>query len=633
MPRQIDLSPEQAEQIIRHFTPTLRMVRLLGSGSFGQVFLVADEVSQIAIKIIPLQMRHKEIHNEDASPAWEESHEWRQLQYNWDRLNHASLVRIRACHAWQTADAADPIEVYGLVYMDYWPYDLYDCVKELARENKLTPRRCFTLLIHLALLLQRLLDDVGLMVTDLKLENIMVTGMPDGPFQMAMIDLGGVCEARLADYHRVITTDFYMAPELLDRSVTIIDEQILIYGFGMIGMFVLEGRWPVEGYDYLKPMLPKLREQDGPQWSTTTRQTMAECVKIVERCLCEKRFSGTGSASAGERFHSMSAVLEALRSAQNIWEERERSLVTSRYQESTLLWTPKIRETWREPVTGMEFHWIPRGKFMMGQSDEENKILRKQEDAAGFDKWFARELPRHRVELDGFWIGRFPVMRAEFAQFVEEALYQTDRERMQFALRSNEREKKRLDKYNWRKTRFAQTERHPVVYVSWFDAMAFVQWLNRRTGHLFALPSEAQWEYACRGGGSTAFSFGQTIRTDQANYYGEAVYGEGEPGIYRKGTTPCGMFVANYYGLHDMHGNVWEWCIDKYDERFYSTMQAKLRNPVHRAAIAYRIKRGGSWRSVPDLLRSAYRGGTYPDTGKDDIGFRLILPGSITNGG
>ncbi|MBF0115984.1 MAG: SUMF1/EgtB/PvdO family nonheme iron enzyme [Magnetococcales bacterium] len=633
MPRQIDLSPEQAEQIIRHFTPTLRMVRLLGSGSFGQVFLVADETAQIAVKIIPLQLRQNEKNSAEDTPDWEESHEWRQLQYNWDRLHHTSLVRIRACHAWQTNDEADPIASYGLVYMDYWPYDLYDCVKELARTNKLTPLRCQTLLIQLALLLQRLLDDVGLMVTDLKLENIMVTGMPDGPFQMAMIDLGGVCEARLADYHRVITTDFYMAPELLDHSVGIIDEQILIYGFGMIGMFILEGRWPVEGYDYLKPMLPKLREQGGPQWSAATGQTMAECVKIIETCLCEKRASRTDASLAGERFHSMSAVLEALRAAQKSREEHERALVMRRYQESALLWTPKIRATWHEPVTGMEFHWIPRGKFMMGQSDEENKILRKQEDAAGFDKWFARELPRHRVELDGFWIGRFPVMRAEFAQFVEESLYQTDRERMQFALRSNEREKKRLDKHNWRKTRFAQTHRHPVVYISWFDAMAFVQWLSRCTGYPFSLPTEAQWEYACRGGGSTAFSFGQTIRSDQANYYGEAVYGEGETGIYRRGTTPCGMFAANYYGLHEMHGNVWEWCIDKYDERFYSTMQAKLRNPVHRAAIAYRIKRGGSWRSSPDLLRSAYRGGSYPDTGKEDTGFRLILPGSITNGG
>ncbi|MBF0184334.1 MAG: SUMF1/EgtB/PvdO family nonheme iron enzyme [Magnetococcales bacterium] len=630
MPSQVDLAPAQAEQIIRQFTPTLRMVRLLGSGSFGQVFLLADTFAKVAVKIIPLQMRNKE-NSAESEPGWTESHEWRQLLHNWDRLNHASLVRIRAFHAWHAHDEQDPIAIYGLVYMDYWPYDLYDCVKTLAREKQLTPARRYALLIELAVVLQRLLEDARLMVTDLKLENVMVNGMPDGPFQLALIDLGGICEARLADYHRVITTDFYMAPELQNRSATLIDEPILIYGFGMIGMFVLEGRWPVEGYDYLKPMLPKLRQQGGPQWSEETRQLMPECVKIIEMCLCEKRPSATvdsSSTPSGERFATMAAVTQALRVARQHWEERDRhQVVTAKEQNANGSESQKIRDRWREPITGMEFCWIPRGKYLMGQSDEETKTLRKQMDEAAFNKWFARELPRHRVELDGFWMGRFPVMRSQFAQFVEEALYQTDQERMQFALRNNEQEKKRLDAYNWRKTRFAQTDQHPVVYVSWFDSNAYIQWLQRRTGLPFSLPSEAQWEYACRGGGSTAFSFGQTIRTDQANYYGGAVYGGGETGIYRKGTTACAMFAANYYGLHDMHGNVWEWCLDRYDEGFYSTMQAKLRNPVHRTAIGYRIKRGGSWQSSPDLVRSAYRGGTYPDTGKDDLGFRLILPG------
>ncbi|MBF0212141.1 MAG: SUMF1/EgtB/PvdO family nonheme iron enzyme [Magnetococcales bacterium] len=610
MPRTIDLTTEQANILIHHFTPGLRMVRLLGSGSFGQVFLVEDDLARVAVKIIPLKMRQQ--------PDSEENHEWTQLTTQWDRLNHSSLVRIRSFHEYTAPDPASTIERFGLIYMDYWPINLYDFIKRLIRDKKFTATRKRALLLNLATLLHRLLADTGLIVTDLKLENILVASRDPGPMELALIDLGGICSARLADYYRVVTTDFYMAPELHNHSVTRIDAQILQFSFGLAGYFILEGRWPVADYDYLQPLLVKLREQASLNWSEEVAAEMPGCVAILERCLSEAREA---------RFPDLAALVAALRedrdASERIKEQQTRAQLT-------LIDPPTRRKKtpwplWQEPVTGMQMAWIPPGGFDMGQSPEETERLRQSGDQQTFEKWYARELPRHRVQLDGFWMGCQVVTRGQFRQFVEETLHLTDVEQAQFAARTNARLHKQIGWHAWKKSRHPQDDHHPVIHVSWFDAQRYAEWLSQRTGLAFALPSEAQWEYACHGGGTAPFHFGHQISSEQANYDGSEVYGAGVPGPARKGTTPCGQFPANQYGLYDMHGNVWEWCEDLYNTHFYETPEAKQRNPVNRGLLGYRIKRGGSWRSPPALVRAAYRGGTYPDIGKDDIGFRLIL--------
>src|SRR5262249_47079270 len=105
----------------------------------------------------------------------------------------------------------------------------------------------------------------------------------------------------------------------------------------------------------------------------------------------------------------------------------------------------------------------------------------------------------------------------------------------------------------------------PVEMVSWNDCVDFCKRLGEKTGMWFRLPTEAEWEYACRAGTTTPFHFGETISTDQANYDGNYTYGNGTRGVYRKRTKPAGSFPANAWGLHEMHGNVWEWCQDGYE--------------------------------------------------------------------
>jgi formylglycine-generating enzyme required for sulfatase activity len=172
-----------------------------------------------------------------------------------------------------------------------------------------------------------------------------------------------------------------------------------------------------------------------------------------------------------------------------------------------------------------------------------------------------------------------------------------------------------------------------VEKISWLDAIEFCDRLSQLTGRLYRLPSEAEWEYACRAGTTTPFHFGETITTDLANYDGtddpdgkwSGSYGIGTKGIYRQETTPVGSFgVANAFGLYDMHGNVWEWCMDHWHENYEGA-------PVDGSAWigpsasehASRLLRGGSWSNNPRSCRSAFRSRSNAVNWYDLDGFRV----------
>ena len=166
----------------------------------------------------------------------------------------------------------------------------------------------------------------------------------------------------------------------------------------------------------------------------------------------------------------------------------------------------------------------------------------------------------------------------------------------------------------------------PVINVSWEDAQSYIAWLNQRAGlagrkDAYRLPTEAEWEYACRAGTTTPFSFGETISTAQANYDGNYTYGSGPKGEYRKQTLPVGSFPPNPFGLYDMHGNVREWVEDCW--RNSLTGQPADGAAYTTQGCSYRVNRGGSWFYGPQNLRSADRGWNAPTDRDDILGFRL----------
>jgi formylglycine-generating enzyme required for sulfatase activity len=251
---------------------------------------------------------------------------------------------------------------------------------------------------------------------------------------------------------------------------------------------------------------------------------------------------------------------------------------------------------------GPELVLIPTGRFQMGSPEHERKIAM----AAGSQKsWLERETPQHWVGIEySFALGRHPVSVGEWRQFARATGWVSQSET------------------DWDKPGFTQSERHPVVGVSWHDAQLYLQWLIERTGQFYRLPSEAEWEYACRAGSKSAFSFGDEISTEHANYDGHYTYNGSARGQYRGGTSAAGDFAPNPWGLYDMHGNVWEWMQDAVHDN-YDGAPADGSAWEEGGDASRRILRGGSWLYNPRYLRSALRNGFSSALSNDIVGFRV----------
>jgi uncharacterized protein (TIGR02996 family) len=243
--------------------------------------------------------------------------------------------------------------------------------------------------------------------------------------------------------------------------------------------------------------------------------------------------------------------------------------------------------TWTNAL-GMEFALILPGTFLMGSPETEEG---RYDDEV-----------RHPVTLtEPDLLGIYPVTVGEFARFVEATGYQTEAE-------------KEGDEETWRSPGFTQTERHPVVCTSWNDTQAMIAWLNETSSVVHTLPTEAQWEYSCRAGSTTAFFWG-----DDAARLGE--FGWFNENADRQ-THPVTTKRPNGWGLWHVHGNVWEWCEDWYGD--YLTEAVK--NPRGRlSGGSRRVIRGGGWNSGAMGCRSAYRVRLDPSYRSTSDGFRLIV--------
>jgi formylglycine-generating enzyme required for sulfatase activity len=251
---------------------------------------------------------------------------------------------------------------------------------------------------------------------------------------------------------------------------------------------------------------------------------------------------------------------------------------------------------------GPELVLVPTGRFQMGSLEHEHAIAIK----AGAQKhWLARETPAHWVGIEhSFALGRFPVTVGEWKLFVRATGWESQSDT------------------DWRLPGFAQTDEHPVVGVSWADAQRYLAWLSQQTGQTYRLPTEAEWEYACRAGTKTAFSFGDEISPEMANYDGHFTYNNSPKGEFVQGTSKVGRYQPNPWGLFDMHGNVWEWVQDVVHEN-YQGAPADGSAWEEGGDEARRVLRGGSWLYNPRYLRSAARNGFSTVLANDIVGFRV----------
>jgi sulfatase modifying factor 1 len=228
------------------------------------------------------------------------------------------------------------------------------------------------------------------------------------------------------------------------------------------------------------------------------------------------------------------------------------------------------------------------------------------------------------------------VTRGQFRRFVDYAGYQTEAEKDGKGGYGWNEETKKFEqnpRYTWQNTGFEQTDEHLVVNVSWNDAQAFTAWLSRKEGKTYRLPTEAEWEYACRAGSASRYSSGDDPE-------GLAAVGNVADGTARQKypewtwaiaardgyvhTAPVGRYNPNAWGLFDMHGNVWEWCSDGYAANYYK--QSPVDDPPGMSVASFRVARGGGWfNSPPRDARSANRNGSEPGNRGSILGFRLAL--------
>ncbi len=283
---------------------------------------------------------------------------------------------------------------------------------------------------------------------------------------------------------------------------------------------------------------------------------------------------------------------------------------------------------------GMKLRLIPTGEFMMGSPEDEEGHAKD-------------EGPVHRVRLTKpFYLGVYEVTIEQFRQFVEATGHITDAEkdaRGGWGYTGNDQRPFKKDpKYTWQHTGFTQGDNYPVVNVSWNDAMAFCRWLSQKESTTYRLPTEAEWEYACRAGTQTRFYHGDdpnglaevgnvsdaTANTKFAEWMkisevdrlkiGTATHNDGYAF-----TAPVGCFRANAFGLYDMIGNVWEWCSDWDKTDYYR--DSPTDDPTGPADGSMRIRRGGSWLHSPEFGRSARRRRYAPDARNSPIGFRIVM--------
>lgn len=276
---------------------------------------------------------------------------------------------------------------------------------------------------------------------------------------------------------------------------------------------------------------------------------------------------------------------------------------------------------------GMALRLIPAGAFRMGT------------DEAQLPGEFAQcERPQHDVRLThAFWIGECEVTVGQFRRFMGETRYRTDAERSRDGVNGLDLttgEVRQRREQIWSSPGFEQNDQHPVVGLSHRDAQEFCKWLSQLEDQTYRLPTEAEWEYACRAGTTTAFSSGESFSPQSGNV-GDLALSAAFPAAMGVAnwsdqfpfTAPVGTFQPNRWGLFDMHGNVGEWCLDGFDANYYA-VSPNVDPTGPATATRWHVVRGGSWYNSPAHCRSAGRHDGMPTAASTTNGFRVVRESS-----
>jgi formylglycine-generating enzyme required for sulfatase activity/tetratricopeptide (TPR) repeat protein len=605
---------EQAARLApERFTPfplhRYQARRILGAGGFGTAFLCQDRYLRADVVV-------KALHVEDLDRGLEDVFaEAQTLRL----LRHPAIIDVLDC---SYADPDGPARPY--IVMDYFPGTSLET--HIARQGTLPLPDLLSVAGQIAEAMQAA-HDRGILHRDLKPDNVLVRH-EGGRWEVKVIDFGLALRRQATETtpvrsqaptlrgDSVAGTIRYAPPEQMGQLLDARGKRVPVgpysdvYSFGKLCCQALfrttEPRSrhlqtiPPPLRDLLErcieedlahrhtsftPVLAALRALRGVEVDRRQRQDAEENRSRLQQegeVLLVRRYREILDRTQGNPTgQDRSAIIELCR-AHVIPQERAKAILRTALEE----WkgASKAKKGLQPGKViansiGMKFAWCPPGSFLMGSPlDEEGR---------------SGEETQHQVVLtQGFWMGVTPVTQAQWRAVMEN------------------------------NPSHFPGEDAPVETVSWEECQEFCRKLSRKNGEHYRLPTEAEWEYACRAGTTFPFSFGKVISTEVVNF-DPCRPTQGRQGLPRRRTAPVGSFPANAWGLFDMHGNVFEWCQDWYLTGYYTRSEAKdPRGPSNGVA---HVLRGGCWDSLTRCCRAAYRHGLAPSYRGEDVGFRVIL--------
>ncbi len=538
------------------------LVHVLGSGGFGITYLGKDHNLNrpVAIKeYLPLNLARRR--TSDLSVVPQASKFRDTFEWGQDRfLDEArTLARFDHRHIIKVYDFFEAHNT-GYIAMEYAEGETL--TKYLNRKGVLTEGELKEILF---LLLDglKVVHGAKFLHRDIKPDNIVIRAEDGSP---VLIDFGAARQAigaRTRAFTRIWTPGYAPVEQYSTRGDQ--GPWTDLYALGAVCYRALTGEVPDEAIDR--------REND-------------ELVPLAERCAEDQASPGFLSAID----HALQVNKEDRPQTIGAWRAE---LIPKPIPKPIPL---RPGETFKDCAEGPLMVVVPPGWFMMGSPSGWFMMGSLSGEKGRYDN----EGPQHRVEIGyGLAVGVYAVTFAEWDACVASGGCNGYRP---------------IDR-GWGRGR------RPVINVSWGAAQAYVSWLSSRTGHSYRLLSESEWEYVARAGTTTPFHFGETISTSQANYNGNYTYGSGRKGVYREQTLPVGSFPPNAFGLYDVHGNVWEYTQDCWNDSYSGAPDDG--SAWERGDCSKRVLRGGSWDFDPRNLRSANRDWDSSESRFDDVGFRV----------
>ena len=600
------------------------LVELLGVGGFGEVWKARNpylsSAPPVALKFcLDPSAKNRLLRHEAAI-----------LDRVMSQVKHPGIVRL--VHTYLTADP--PCLVYEFVEGG----ELTGLIQQWHTGKKKILERANRVLLNLAEIVGSAHQlQPAVVHRDLKPANILVKRLPDGKIGLRIADFGigglavnqAIAQSRrgttlgqvLVPSLRGAYTPLYASPQQMKGQDA--DPSDDVFSLGVIWYQMLTGDFTTG-------------RPGGTKWARRVAEMgmSIEMIDLLTSCFEEDRHDRP--ANAAELAKQLKLLVgrvppkpptpspgfddvdELTRKFEECDDETLAATVSQRQWK-----TGELCEIALPGATTIKFAWVPPGSFEMGSPA--NEVDRKKGEV------------QHRVTLTkGFFMGTYPVTRGQFRCFVEARGYKTQAESAGGAHAWRGSRWKVDSNCNWLNPGFNQDDNHPVVCISWIDAIQFCFWLTKASGDAgnIALPTEAQWEYACRGAPSDSkdtFPFyfkvaSRELISPQANFNGNYPYGGAAKGQYLERTSTVGSYESNTLGLHDMHGNVSEWCRDisgPYDTRGKidperTTIQNDFFGNV-------RVKRGGSWFEHGHACRAADRDWLAPEARNSGLGFRVVL--------